>query len=366
MRGYRILVIEDTKNIRSVLKDILTLEGAHVITAKNGQKGIDKAREHLPDLILCDIMLPKKNGYEVYDEIKIDSNLLHTPFLFLTAKTTAENRRQGMIMGADDYITKPFNIDLLIKSINTRLYKQERRKQIESEKFKTLQYNISCAIPHELLTPLNGIIGFSGLMIDPDFEIKEKQVRDFSLAIYNSSNRLLSTIQKFIYYTEIELLIDDDEKKMILKEEIARKADFELEEQSKIIAKKFNRESDIELNIKPFDIKISSFHFVVIIANILDNSFKFSNKGDKVTVEVELKDTLANITIIDNGLGFDGVKLKEIGAFSQFNRSKLEQLGLGLGLITSKKLINYYDGELSISQNKPKGSRIKLSFLLAD
>ncbi|MGK0308947.1 MAG: DNA-binding response OmpR family regulator, partial [Urechidicola sp.] len=128
MRGYRILVIEDTKNIRSVLKDILTLEGAHVITAKNGQKGIDKAREHLPDLILCDIMLPKKNGYEVYDEIKIDSNLLHTPFLFLTAKTTAENRRQGMIMGADDYITKPFNIDLLIKSINTRLYKQERRK----------------------------------------------------------------------------------------------------------------------------------------------------------------------------------------------------------------------------------------------
>ncbi|WP_027076655.1 hybrid sensor histidine kinase/response regulator [Maribacter antarcticus] len=366
MKESRILVIEDTKSILNELKAILIFEGMKVITAENGQDGIDKAREHLPDLILCDIMMPKKNGYEVYDEIKQDSNLMHTPFLFISAKATSENRREGMILGADDYITKPFDVDLLIKSIETRLRKEKKRKQSEKNKFKTLQYNISCAIPHELLTPLNGIIGFSGIMKEPDFEINEEEVRNFSLAIYDSSNRLLSTIQKFIYYTEIELLLNDDEKKAVLKEEIAENAEFELEEQSHIIAKKFNRKSDIEINIKSFNAKISSFHFEIIIANILDNAFKFSNKGDKVTVEVELKDTLANITIIDNGVGFDGVTLDEVGAFTQFNRSKMEQQGLGLGLITSQKLINCYDGELSISKNEPKGSRVKLSFLIAE
>jgi two-component system sensor histidine kinase/response regulator len=139
----------------------------------------------------------------------------------------------------------------------------------------------------------------------------------------------------------------------------------ELEVQSQIIAQKFNRESDIKLHIKPFNIKISSFHFEVIIANIVDNAFKFSNKGDNVIIEVELDDSHVHITIIDKGLGFNDVTLSQIGAFTQFNRSKMEQQGLGLGLIISKKLINFYEGELSIIGNKPKGSCVKLSFLIA-
>ncbi|MFT6020750.1 MAG: two-component system sensor histidine kinase/response regulator [Saprospiraceae bacterium] len=173
-------------------------------------------------------------------------------------------------------------------------------------------------------------------------------------------------MQKFIYYTEVELLLNNDKKKASLKEEITETGEQELEEQSQIIAQKFNRESDIELHVKPFNIKISSFHFEVIIANIVDNAFKFSNKGDKVIIEVELDDSHVHITVIDNGVGFNEVTLNQIGAFTQFNRSKMEQQGLGLGLITSKKLINFYEGELSMSENKPKGSCVKLSFLIAE
>ena len=366
MRGYRILVIEDTKNIRSVLKDILTLEGAHVITAKNGQKGIDKAREHLPDLILCDIMMPVKGGFEVFDEIQNINNLKHIPFIFLTAKATIENRREGMILGVDDYIVKPFDIDLLVKSINSCLYKEKKRKQSENNKLETLQHNISFAIPHELLTPLNGIIGLAGLMKNPEVEMNDRDFRDFASGIFDSGHRLLSTFQKFIYYTEVELLLNNDKKKASLKEQITETGEQELGVQSQIIAQKFNRESDIELHLKPFNIKISSSHFEVIIANIVDNAFKFSNQGDKVIIEVELDDSHVHITVIDNGVGFNEVTLNQIGAFTQFNRSKMEQQGLGLGLITSKKLINFYEGELSISENKPKGSCVKLSFLIAE
>ncbi|AFU70580.1 hybrid two-component sensor histidine kinase/response regulator [Psychroflexus torquis ATCC 700755] len=366
MRKYNILVIEDTKSIREELRDILSFEGMQVFTAENGQEGIDKAKEHLPDLILCDIMMPLKNGFEVFATIQNINAIKHTPFIFLTAKATVENIREGMILGVDDYITKPFDIDLLIKSVKSRLFKEKKRKQFENNKLETLQHNISFAIPHELLTPLNGIIGLSGLMKDPEIEIDKNKLRDFAVGIFDSGNRLLSTLQKFIYYTEVELLLSNDKKKALLKEKITETGEHELEEQSQIIAQKFNRESDIELHIKSFNIKISSFHFDVIIVNIIDNAFKFSNKGDKVIIEVELDDSHVYITVIDNGVGFNEVTLNQIGAFTQFNRSKMEQQGLGLGLITSKKLINFYEGELIISENKPKGSRVELSFLLAE
>ncbi|MGK0279636.1 MAG: two-component system sensor histidine kinase/response regulator [Litorivivens sp.] len=366
MRKSKVLVIEDTKGIREELRDILIFEGMHVLTAENGQEGIDKAKEYLPDLILCDIMMREKDGFEVFDEMQNTTSLNHIPFIFLTAKSTVENVREGMILGVDDYITKPFDIDLLIRSIKSRLYRAKKRKQSEKNKLETLQYNISMAIPHELLTPLSGIIGFSGLLKDPDVPIDEKEVRDLALGIFDSGNRLLSTLQKFIYYTEVELLLNNDEKKASLKEEITESGEYELQEQSLIIAQKFNRESDIELNIKPFSAKISSFHFEVIIANIIDNAFKFSNKEDKVIVDVELDDSHVHIMVIDKGVGFDDLTLNEIGAFTQFNRAKIERQGLGLGLITSKKLLNFYEGEIGISKNSPKGSCIKLSFLIAE
>jgi two-component system sensor histidine kinase/response regulator len=365
MRKCIVLVIEDTKSIREELKEILIFEGMSVFTAKNGQEGIFKAKECLPDLILCDIMMPFKDGFEVFKEIKNIDNLKHTPFIFLTAKSTVENTREGMILGADDYITKPFDIELLIKSIKSRLYKEKKRKQSEKNKLETLQYNISAAIPHELLTPLNGIIGLSSLMKDPDMELDEKEVRDFASGIFDSGHRLLSTLQKFIYYTEVELLLNNAEKKASLEEEITKSGEYELEEQSLIIAQKFNRNSDIDLHIKSFNAKISSFHFKVIINNIVDNAFKFSNKGDKVIVEVELDDSHVHITVIDKGVGFDETTLNEIDAFTQFNRAHMEQQGLGLGLVTSKKLINFYKGELDIGNTKPKGSSVKLSFLIA-
>jgi two-component system sensor histidine kinase/response regulator len=150
MKNSKILVIEDTQSIREELKDILGFEGMEVITAENGQEGIDRAKEYSPDLILCDIMMPIKDGYQVFNEIQHDVVLKDTPFLFISAKATTDNIRQGMILGADDYITKPFDIDLLINSIKTRLARAANRKYSEKEKRETLQKNISQAIPHAL------------------------------------------------------------------------------------------------------------------------------------------------------------------------------------------------------------------------
>ena len=139
----KILLIEDTDNLSESIVEILTFEGMEVIVAENGQVGIDKAKEHLPDLILCDITMPLKDGYEVFDELSNDVDLKDIPFIFLTAKSTVENVRGGMILGADDYITKPFKSKLLVGSIKSRLKKESDRKEALKESFKMGENNIS-------------------------------------------------------------------------------------------------------------------------------------------------------------------------------------------------------------------------------
>jgi two-component system sensor histidine kinase/response regulator len=365
MKSLKILVIEDTQSIREELRDILGFEGMEAIIAENGQEGIDRAKEYRPDLILCDIMMPIKDGFQVFYELQHDIILKDTPFIFLSAKATTEDVREGMILGADDYITKPFNIDLLITSIKSRLEKATKKKRSEKEKRETLHSNISRVLPHELRTPLNGIIGLSSLMKD-DPELSREEILEFSEGIYESGHRLLDTIQKFLYHTEIELLLNDESKKALLKSEIIELGILILSNQCEQVATKHNRLSDMTINPDLFNAKISLNHFEIIISNIVDNAFKFSKKGDPVLIEVVTDETFVHISVCDIGIGIDGMMKKNIEAFTQFNRDKMGQQGLGLGLITAIKLIEFYSGEISCSSNNEKGTCVKLSFLLAD
>ena len=117
-----------------------------------------------------------------------------------------------------------------------------------------------------------------------------------------------------------------------------------------------------------FNIKIALGHFDIIISNIVDNAFKFSKKEDEVIVKVFKNDSHVFISIEDSGSGITADKMKQVDAFTQFdvNKNKLTQNGLGLGLITSKKLIEFYGGSLKMSSKKDKGTIVQISLLLAD
>src|SRR4026208_538706 len=119
----RILLIEDNDDIRSNTAEILELSNYKVIVAENGKIGIEKAIEHKPDLIICDIMMPVLDGYGVLHAVHKNESIRNTPFIFLTAKTERSDFRKGMELGADDYITKPFEEIELLNAIETRLKK---------------------------------------------------------------------------------------------------------------------------------------------------------------------------------------------------------------------------------------------------
>ena len=121
----KILVIEDNAEVRENIQEILELSNYEVVTAENGKRGVEKAKSENPDLIICDIMMPELDGYGVLYMLGKDTETAGIPFIFLTAKTEKSDFRKGMNLGADDYLTKPFEEMDLLNTIERRLNKSK-------------------------------------------------------------------------------------------------------------------------------------------------------------------------------------------------------------------------------------------------
>ncbi|RCJ35727.1 diguanylate cyclase [Nostoc punctiforme NIES-2108] len=138
----KILIIEDEEAVRENLLDLLEAEDFETIAAANGRIGVHLAISEVPDLILCDIMMPEIDGYGVLTALRQEPSTATIPFIFLTAKSAKSDFRQGMDMGADDYITKPFTRSELLSAIMNRL-----------EKYATLKRYLSPQIVNNNLSP---------------------------------------------------------------------------------------------------------------------------------------------------------------------------------------------------------------------
>jgi len=126
----RVLVIEDDANIRNNIMLMLKVENYLVSGAENGRAGLDMVRSAPPDLILCDVMMPELDGFEVLETLRAEQHLADIPFIFLTALDDRSNARRGMNLGADDYIAKPFTRDELLEAVSSRLKKHETVTQV--------------------------------------------------------------------------------------------------------------------------------------------------------------------------------------------------------------------------------------------
>ncbi len=133
-----ILIIEDNPDMRQNTAEILELASYKVLTASNGKEGIETAKKNRPDLILCDITMPELDGYGVLRALEHSEKLSSVPFIFITAKSEKIDFRKGMDLGADDYLTKPFNGDDLLRVVSTRLKKSHILRETYQHTLKGL------------------------------------------------------------------------------------------------------------------------------------------------------------------------------------------------------------------------------------
>lgn len=150
----KILVIEDEPSVRNNLLRLLNAEGFQTLSAEDGNEGIQLAQSQAPDLILCDIMMPEMTGFDVLQVLRSDAQTNTIPFIFLTAKADRSDLRQGMLLGADDYLTKPFTRLELLAAIATRLSKHDAVTQRYNEALKTATEQLNRLAYYDSVTEL--------------------------------------------------------------------------------------------------------------------------------------------------------------------------------------------------------------------
>ncbi|MGA1475534.1 MAG: GGDEF domain-containing response regulator [Prochlorothrix sp.] len=138
-----VLIIDDTPVFVETLEDILSLEGLQVLKAYDGVQGVQLAQEHLPDLVLCDIMMPEMDGYQVLEHLAQHPETAIIPLVFITAKASPINIRQGMHLGANDYITKPYTLEDVLATVRIQLKKSQAIRQAQHQSIQQLQDEVT-------------------------------------------------------------------------------------------------------------------------------------------------------------------------------------------------------------------------------
>lgn len=327
--------------------------------------GVQKAERHLPDLILCDVNMPNLDGYGTLAELRKKPATAAIPFIFLTGVADKNHMRQGMDLGADDYLTKPFSLDELIAAVNARLRKQAEMVERSEQKLADLRGSISLALPHELLTPLNGIIGFSSILMQDHQTVRPPEILEFSQHIYNSATRLHRLIENFLIYSHLELILGDSEKLQAFRqsgERIFLRDVLQNVVQQK--AQTAQRESDVLLNYENVCLLVSSENLKKILEEVLDNALKFSDAGTAIHIHSARAGSSFTLTVTDHGRGMTPEQIASVGAHMQFERKFYEQQGSGLGLTIARRLTELHGGRLTIESTPGRETHIHITLPL--
>lgn len=359
----KIVVIEDNEDIRMLVEELLEMNNYEVFLASNGYIGIQRIIENEPDLVLCDIMMPEIDGYEVLRTIRKNATLGNIPFIFLSAKNLHSDVRSGMNLGADDYLTKPIEADELLTAIETRLVRSQKREEEINDRIKQIKESMSAVYSHEVNTPLNGIIGLSEVLLRYYKDVIPGNALEMVNHIKEASSRLHRTTNNLILYADLQKYDKETYRKRFENNKCTDCFEM-LKDAIKELAEQYKREDDIECSLEEAKINISSHDFEKIVLEAVDNAFKFSKKGEKVKVFSKIENDFIKISVVDNGCGFKISNKDKIGAFVQFERDKNEQQGMGLGLYFIKTLTSFNNARFDIEKNIENGTNLAIWFPL--
>lgn len=357
----RILVIEDEEAIRENLLDLLAAEDFDVFGAENGLAGLELARAEVPDLVLCDVMMPNLDGYGVLTMLRQDPLTATIPFIFITAKVDKIDVRQGMSLGADDYLTKPFTQSDVLSAISIRLAKQTANQQRLRQEMNQLRNSIALTLPHELRTPLSGILGYGEFLKEAAQELEPQEIEEVAGFICESAQRLQRLVKDFLLFADLQLIATDSNRMRAIRYQQTPAAKLVIQRSAVEVAERYNRSSDLEIVLQDARVQLSSSWLEKIVSELIDNACKYSTKGTAIQVEATVNAKTYRLRVIDRGRGMSARQIASIGAYVQFDRQRYEQQGAGLGLSIVSLMAQLCEGEITISSVPGQQTTVQIS-----
>src|ERR1051326_3329629 len=272
----KILVIDDEEALRATIRSALQKKHFEVIEAGNGDEGVQLAFSHRPHLILCDVVMEGLDGYAVLQALRSDSSTAAIPFILMTGQANPAGMRQGMQMGADDYLAKPFAMHELLAAVEARFQKLATLQEQAERRLADLRSSITLALPHELRTPLNGIIGFGEILSAEAASLQPDEIADMGKAIHQSGKRLERLIEQFLIYAQIELIAADPARSAALRQGQPLATRATIEAAARRRAERAGRTEDLQLDVQEASICISQEFLGRVVDELVSNAFKFS------------------------------------------------------------------------------------------
>ncbi len=349
---FKILIVEDTLTIREEIHDILVMEGYTVFEAENGSIGFEIALKKYPDLIISDILMPKLNGFEMYKKLQNNKTTKLIPLIFLSAKAEKSDIRAGMNLGAEDYLTKPIDVEDLLNTVKIKIDKKLLLAQETIDKTTTISAilqqqkkeldNYAQLISHELKTPLRNI---SDILI----WIREE------LAHPISSENSINSIELLEKKVErMELLLTKLEQYKNIRSSSFKKNKINLNTIAKKVIAKLQVPSHIKIEIKnklptlfADEIMLEKV-FEILIQNALDH---INKKKGLIILACETTKEDYLFSVKDNGVG---IKTKYYEKIFEMFQTVDSTNSTGIGLSIVKKIISCYNGEVKVESKTNK------------
>lgn len=362
-----ILIIDDDPLIRESLKDVLESSGFQAITASNGMNGLRLASQQQPDLILCDVQMPNMDGYAVLSKLRQTPAIQTIPFIFLTGRSEVMDLRQGMNLGADDYLSKPCGVDELLAALNSRLAKQEVLQAQAQKELDSLRSSIAMSLPHEFRTPLTGIFTSVELLrLVMEDSANAAEILSIADTIQTSARRLYRLIQNFLLYAKLEVAVRDPHYKSSLLYETTLEPETAIATLASQLVSQENRGADLHLALQNAGIAIPMFDLEKIMTELIDNAIKFSVPNSPIEVVSTIEPEYFHLQVRNQGIGMTAAQIAALGAYKQFDRQIYEQQGVGLGLAIVQRLVELRDGYLTIDSVPDDSTTVHVFLPLAD
>lgn len=342
----RVLVVDDDMVCGNLLKEVL---GAYFDTrfVSSGTEALNEVKSFQPDLVLLDIMMPDVDGYQICRSIRSNQNTRFTKIIFVTAKTMLPERLKGYDVGADDYLTKPFDENELLAKV--KIFSKLR----SSDEVDVIKRNLLMLFSHETRTSLNGILGFSEMLkSSPNLTPREREYADM---ISNCGKHLFNFSNKALMLCELnstsQLNFDTIDSGQLAGNVISNFEGSALKDNVTLVLVEKDRMS----------IRVDAMLLQEALGYVVENAIKFSPAGESVCVQVSREGGFCSFSVSDSGPGVNEKTSDRLFEGFVVDDISHHKSGQGLSLAIARAVLERHGGSICVANNPAGGANFVLS-----
>ncbi len=355
-----VLVVEDNPAMNNAICDILELNNYKVHSASNGKEALEILRTKRPDVVLCDIMMPQMDGYTLLRHTRADEQLRTLPFIFLTARSSPEDKRQAKSIGIEDYLVKPVDPEDLTVAVENALRRSQNLAQETQLQMDTLRNQIVRTLQHEFRTPLTFILGYAEYLAEvASDQLDLDTLRVSTSAILEGGHRLQDLVEKFLMLADIQYrqqlpgIAETLTAQQLLNNAVRAMEKEAQDAHLEIVCSTPDNQEKVAGDVR---------YLHRAILHLIENSIQYRRpESCKIWVSVASLDNYVGLQVADESRGISDSMVRRLQRpFEQAERDDRTVPGAGLSLALIQHIARLHGGYLDISSREGIGSTFTL------